>query len=153
MTDLTLPDGTVVHPRGLRHRTPPDPAPDYGLYLGTALLRRRHAASLPWPQTWITWPDFLVPLNRTTASTAIHHTYSRALAGSRVEIACNGGIGRTGTVIACLAILAGLSPTEAIPWTRTHHHPHAIETPWQRRWVLRFALLRPPDDPETPAKQ
>ena len=138
MPDLTLPDGTPIHARGLRHGTPCVPAPEFGLYLGTSRLRRRHAASLPWPQTWIPWPDFLLPLDRAAAITAIRSTHTRAQTGSRVEIACNGGVGRTGTVIACLAILAGLSPTEAIPWTRSHYHPHAIETPWQRRWVLRF---------------
>jgi protein-tyrosine phosphatase len=135
---LELPDGTPIHARGLRHRTPPVPAPDYGLYLGTGLLRRRHADSLPWPQDWIAWPDFLVPLDRRGAIAAIRAAHARAVSGSRVEIACNGGVGRTGTVVACLAVLSGLSSADAIVWTRQHHHPHAIETPWQRRWVLRF---------------
>lgn len=135
---IELPDGTTVLARGLRHGTPPDPAPDYGLYLGTALLRRRHDHSLTWPHDWISWPDFSVPLNRTAAIAALRAAHARAQSGQRVEIACNGGVGRTGTALACLAILSGLSPTDAIGWTRTHYHRHAIETPWQRRWVLRF---------------
>jgi len=27
---------------------------------------------------------------------------------------------------------------EAVAWTRAHHHPRAVETPWQRCWVARF---------------
>jgi protein-tyrosine phosphatase len=135
---IELPDGTPIRGRGLRNGPVPGPAPDFGLYLGTARLHRRHADSLPWPQTWIPWPDFLLPRDQKAAIAAIHALHRRAQSGDHVEIACNGGVGRTGTVIACLAILSGLPPTEVIPWTRTHYHPHAIETPWQRRWVRRF---------------
>jgi hypothetical protein len=137
---LVLPDGTPVRGRGLRHGPVSGPAPDFGLYLGTARLRRRHAESLPWPQEWISWPDFLLPRDRIAAVAAIRALHARAASGESVEVACSGGVGRTGTVIACLAVLAGLSPADAIPWTRTHYHPHAIETPWQRHWVLRFPV-------------
>lgn len=138
MTAVSLPDGTVVRGRGLRNGPVPEPTPDYGLYLGTARLRHRHDDSLTWPHTWLAWPDFLLPRDPTAAIAAIRDLHARASSGSSVEVACSGGVGRTGTVIACLAILSGLPPTEAIPWTRTHYHPHAIETPWQRRWITRF---------------
>lgn len=138
MTALTLPDGTVIHARGLRHGTRPDPVPDYGLYLGGSRLRRRHDSSLTWPHSWIPWPDFLLPRDRAAAITAIRGLHARARSGKRVEVACNGGVGRTGTVLACLAILSGVSPTAAVAWTRAHYHPHAVETPWQRRWVRHF---------------
>ena len=49
-----------------------------------------------------------------------------------------GGVGRTGTVIACLAVLTGLSPADAVAWARANYHRRAVETPWQRRWVTRF---------------
>ena len=56
-----------------------------------------------------------------------------------VEIACGGGRGRTGTALACLAVLDGVPPTEAVRYVRDHYAPDAVETPWQRRYVRRFA--------------
>jgi protein-tyrosine phosphatase len=137
--EITLPDGTRIRGRGLRDGPVPGPAPDFGLYLGTTRLRRRHESSLPWPHAWVSWPDFLIPLDSAAAITAIRDVYRRARDGERVEVACNGGVGRTGTVIACLAVLSGLPAAEAIRWTRANYHPHAIETPWQRRWIRRIA--------------
>ena len=56
----------------------------------------------------------------------------------RVEIACPGGRGRTGTALACLAVLEGLPGREAIAYVRRHYEPRAVETPWQRRFVTNF---------------
>jgi protein-tyrosine phosphatase len=121
---------------------PEGPLPEYGLYLGAGRLRRQHDDQLSWPHQWIDWPDFLLPRDFEQARTRIRGLHARALAGQQVEVACGGGIGRTGTVIACLAVLAGLSPAEAITWVRKAYHPRAIETPWQRRWIIRFAAHR-----------
>ena len=52
-----------------------------------------------------------------------------------MEVACRGGIGRTGTALAALAILDGLTPPEALAWVRDAYHHRAVETPWQRRWL------------------
>jgi protein-tyrosine phosphatase len=112
--------------------------PDYGLYLGSGRLRRRHEPGLAWAHDWVEWPDFLLPRDRARAVALITETGRRAREGGRVEVACGGGVGRTGTVIACLAVLAGLPPTRAVAWTREHYHRRAVETPWQRRWVTRF---------------
>lgn len=133
-----LPDGSWIRGRGLRDPRPDGPLPEFGLYLGSAKLRRRHDDGLRWPSQWIEWPDFLLPRDDDVAVRHIRDLHKRALAGESVEVACGGGVGRTGTVIACLAILAGLDPAEAVAWTREHHHHRAVETPWQRRWVLRF---------------
>jgi protein-tyrosine phosphatase len=135
---IRLPDGTRVRGRGLRRPTPGGARPDFGLYLGSGRLRRRHEPTLTWPHAWIDWPDFLVPRDRAHAVREIRALHERARAGTAVEVACGGGVGRTGTVIACLAVLGGLSPDEAVAWTRAHHHPRAVETPWQRRWIARF---------------
>ncbi|GAA4788569.1 hypothetical protein GCM10023200_23890 [Actinomycetospora chlora] len=67
--------------------------------------------------------------------------HRRARAGERVEAACRAGKGRTGTVIACLAILDGLPADHAVSWTRHHFQHRAVQTPWQRRWVRRFPDL------------
>ncbi|WP_083983389.1 protein-tyrosine phosphatase family protein [Actinomadura hibisca] len=135
---LRLPDGSWLRGRGLRNGTPPGPSPDFALYLGSPRLRRRHAPDIQWQHEWIDWPDFLLPRDHDDAIEKIKTLHERALTGEAAEVACGGGVGRTGTVIACLAVRCGLSPTEAIAWTREHHHPRAVETPWQRRWVARF---------------
>lgn len=137
---LRLPDGTRVRGRGLRRPMPEGPAPDVGLYLGSDRLRRRHEDALPWPHAWIDWPDFLLPRDSGEAVRQIHRLHERARSGALAEVACGGGVGRTGTVIACLAILSGVDPADAVAWTRAHHHPKAVETPWQRRWVARFPV-------------
>jgi protein-tyrosine phosphatase len=122
---------------------PEGPLPDFGLYLGTGRMRRRNEAALDWPHAWIAWPDFLLPRDRDDAVRRIQDLYDRARSGAAVEVACGGGVGRTGTVIACLAVLAGLDPADAVAWTREHHHRRAVETPWQRRWATRFPAGRP----------
>ncbi|MBM7770211.1 hypothetical protein JOD54_000415 [Actinokineospora baliensis] len=135
-TPVDLPDGTRVRARGLRNGPITD-APDYGLYLGGSRLRR-YEPTLTWPHTWIDWPDFWLPRDRSEAIRLIKDAHVRAASGEVVEIACGGGIGRTGTVLSCLAILSGVAPAEAVAWTRKHYLPGAVETPWQKRWVEKF---------------
>ncbi|MGQ0840003.1 protein-tyrosine phosphatase family protein [Actinokineospora sp.] len=135
---IRLPDGTWVRGRGLRDPLPPGDVPDRGLYLGTRKLRDRHESTLRWPHDWVAWPDFLLPRDRDGAVRQIRALHDDACAGRRVEVACGAGIGRTGTVIACLAVLSRLSTSDAIEWTRANYHHKAVETPWQRGWVARF---------------
>jgi hypothetical protein len=144
---ITLPDGTAVRGRGRREPLPPGPLPSYGLYLGRPpdavprrLLGLRRVAWRPdWPADWIDWPDFRTPRDSEAAAAAIQHAYLLARSGQRVEIACGGGIGRTGTVIACMAILAGHPAADAVSWTRRHYRPRAVETRGQQRWIRWFA--------------
>ncbi len=88
-----------------------------------------------WPHRRLRWPDFWVPLDRADALDALRDVRRRALTGERVEVACRGGIGRTGTALAALAVLDGLPPPAAVAWVRREYHPRAVETPWQRRWL------------------
>ncbi|GLW25881.1 protein tyrosine phosphatase [Microbispora triticiradicis] len=138
---IKLPDGTPIRGRGLRYPAPEGVPPERGLYLGGARLRRRHDSGLTWAHEWIDWPDFLLPRDGESAAGLIRALHGHARAGQAVEVACGGGVGRTGTVIACLAILSGLPAHEAVAWTRANYHRRAVETPWQRRWVLRFPAL------------
>jgi len=55
-----------------------------------------------------------------------------------VELACGGGRGRTGTALACLAVLDGMPAAEAVAYVREHYDLRAVETPRQRRYVARF---------------
>ncbi|MFD9960458.1 protein tyrosine phosphatase [Amycolatopsis sp. NPDC058986] len=136
---IELPGGVRVRGRGLRRGVPEGTSPDFGLYLGSGKLRRKYDGGLSWEREWIQWPDFLLPRDRNAARQSILGLHARALAGEDVEVACYGGSGRTGTVLSCLTTLSGLSGDEAITWVREHYTKHAVETPWQRRWVDWFA--------------
>lgn len=129
---LRLPSGLLVRGRGLRHPVSGGTSPTFGLYL----LGRRPPAT-EWPQRWLRWPDFLLPLDSDDAVAAIREAHDRS-ESDRVEVACGGGLGRTGTVLACMAVLDGLPPSAAIRYVREHYRRRAVETPWQRRFVTRF---------------
>jgi protein-tyrosine phosphatase len=133
---VTLPDGTAVRGRGRRRRLPEGPPPEFGLSLGRP---PRRPGPAPWPVVWVDWPDFRTPRDPAAAVAAVVAAYERARRGERVEVTCGGGVGRTGTVLACMAVLAGHPVDDAVAWTRRHHHPRAVETPAQRRWVRWFA--------------
>jgi hypothetical protein len=131
---VRLPDGRVVRGRGLRVETDrPAQSPEFGIYLTT--LRPSIVA---WESRWVPWIDFGLPVSTTMALDAIREAYDRA-AEERVEIACGGGVGRTGTAIALMAVLGGLSSRDAVRWARQHHHPRAVETALQRAWVRHAA--------------
>ena len=130
---LRLPSGRLVRGRGLRRPLDPTaPTPTYALYL----LGRR-PPDVPWPSHWLRWPDFRLPADRAAARTAFTEAWERA-AVERVEVACGGGRGRTGTALACLAVLDGVPAEEAVDFVRRNYDRHAVETPWQRRYVRRF---------------
>jgi protein-tyrosine phosphatase len=54
------------------------------------------------------------------------------------HIGCKAGIGRTGTVMACLAIMAGAVEGDPVAWLRTAYYQGAIETPGQEAFVRGF---------------
>ena len=122
---VRLPSGVEVRGRRLRDD---EGSADFTLVLAEGPVP-------PWPHRRIRWPDFWIPTDRTDALAALHEAYRRAQAGERVEVACRGGIGRTGTTLAALAVIDGLSPREALAWVRAAYHPRAVETPWQRWWL------------------
>ena len=122
---------------GCAGRCPRGPAPGFGLYL----LGRRPPTT-PWESRWLRWPDFWLPADRAAAADALRETWERA-AVDRVEVACGGGRGRTGTALACLVVLDGVPGEQAVAYVREHYHRRAVETPWQRRYVERFGVSRP----------
>ncbi|MBY8340888.1 MULTISPECIES: protein-tyrosine phosphatase family protein [Streptomyces] len=130
---LRLPSGRLVRGRGLRHPLDASAsAPSYALY-----LLGRQPPPVPWEFRWVRWPDFRLPADRADARAALIEAWRRA-AEERVEIACGGGRGRTGTALACLAILDGVPAEEAVDFVRRHYDRRAVETPWQKRYVRRF---------------
>jgi hypothetical protein len=122
---IGLPSGARV--RGRRLADAVEPA-DFTLVLGSG-------PPPPWPHRRIRWPDFWIPLDRDDALDALREVRRRSLDGERTEVTCRGGVGRTGTALAALAVLDGLPPDEAVRWVRTWYHPRAVETPWQRWWL------------------
>lgn len=122
---MALPAGALVRGRRLGRQLEPAA---FTLVLG-------RGPAPPWAHRRVAWPDFRIPSDREDAVDALREAYSRASSGQRVEVACSGGVGRTGTALAALAVLDGLTAGAAVAWVREHHHPRAVETPWQRRWL------------------
>src|SRR5690349_5717187 len=81
-----------------------------------------------WAARWVKWPDFRLPVDPAYAGEVLAEVWQRA-AVERVEIACWGGRGRTGTALACLAVLDGVPSGEAVSFVRENYHPRAVETP------------------------
>ena len=129
---VSLPSGRLVRGRGLRRPLPPGPPPTFALYLlGTP------PPEVGWEHRWLRWPDFWVPRDRSHAREVLREAWVRA-AADRVEVACGGGRGRTGTALACLAVLDGVPAGQAVAFVRRHYHPRAVETPWQHWYVRHF---------------
>ncbi|MGW4233492.1 protein-tyrosine phosphatase family protein [Streptomyces sp. NPDC004980] len=129
---IALPSGRLVRGRGLRRPLPEGPEPTFSVH-----LLGRQPPPVPWESRWLRWPDFRLPGDRAQARAMLAEAWDRA-ATDRVEVACGGGRGRTGTALACLAVLDGVPADEAVAYVRRHYHPGAVETPWQRRYVRRF---------------
>jgi hypothetical protein len=129
---LLLPSGRLVRGRGLSRPLPAGPLPDFGLYL----LAHR-PPDVAWDSQWVLWGDFGLPEDRFAVREALSQAWIRADA-ERVEVACRGGQGRTGTALACLAVIDGVPAREAVRYVRERYSRRAVETYWQRRYVARF---------------
>ena len=157
---LELPSGRLVRGRSLRRPLPADPAAaladpasvdplsaaDHGPAAGgrplvlvpdLTLQLLARPETLPWESVWVRWPDFRLPADPAGAREALVQAWRRS-ASERVEVGCDGGRGRTGTALACLAVLDGVPPAEAVAYVRERYDPRAVETPGQRRFVRRF---------------
>jgi hypothetical protein len=134
---IELPDGARLRGRGLRAGVVPEPPPEWALY-----VVGKRPASTPWPSRWLRCRDFWIPSDTRDARAAFEEAHRLAVAGVRVEVACGGGKGRTGTALACIVQLAGVPAHDATAWVRERYDRRAVETPWQRRYVRRFSEER-----------
>jgi len=107
--------------------------PTLGIY-----LLGKEPPEVAWESRWLRWPDFRLPSDDVEARAVFVEVLERA-GTERVELACGGGRGRTGTALACIAVLDGVPSAEAVEFVRRHYDPKAVETPWQKRYVRRFA--------------
>ena len=105
--------------------------PGFGLYLDETWAP-------PWPHAHLDWPDFGVPGDLDALRRALQDLLDRARAGESVEVGCLGGHGRTGTALACLAVLTGTPADEAVAWVRASYCARAVETEEQEAFVALF---------------
>jgi len=128
---VVLPDGTEVTAVSFDAAEPydRDSSPDYGLYLD-------HRWQPPWTHDHLDWPDFGVPEDTAEVMAALRSVLARARAGERVEVGCLGGHGRTGTALACLAVLSGHPAGEAVAWVRANYCADAVETADQEAFIV-----------------
>ena len=133
-----MPDGTIIRASSLPDRRVDDEWREFGLYADAEW-------EPSWPHEMITWEDdFGVPERFEEAVDQICQTFDRAHRGEHVEVGCAGGIGRTGTILACMAVLACVPKAKAVEWVRKNYSPYAVELdlegrPLQELWVERFA--------------
>ena len=101
---VRLSDGRLIRGTGARRPRGQTPAPEFDVY-----LLGRYPRMADWPYRWVRWPDFRLPASTEDAIDALREAHARA-ASERVEIACEGGVGRTGTALAVLAVMSGVPP-------------------------------------------
>jgi protein-tyrosine phosphatase len=80
------------------------------------------------------------PPRDNAAMGAILASIAEARARGQVAVACMGGVGRSGTVVACALVAAGWDADTAIGHVRRLRHPTAVETPAQEAFVRKFHL-------------
>ncbi len=129
--DVTFPSGHVVRACPLPLRDANADWRQHGLY-----AEARWAPD--WSATVIDWPDFGLPRDAEAAAQAIVDTWQLVCAGTHVEVGCLGANGRTGVLLACMAVLDGVAPDDAVAWVRATYRPTAVETPEQEVWVQWF---------------
>lgn len=129
---MALPSGRLIRGRGLRAEHPCEPDPEFAVY-----LLRSEPYGVTWEHRWVDWPDFALPSDPAAMLAAMEEAWRRS-AAERVEVGCMGGRGRTGTALACLAILDGVPAADAVCYVRKHYSPDAVETREQVSFVAAF---------------
>ena len=132
MSVVLFPDAARVLGSSIFERRDDDPDRAYGLYLDARWQPT-------WPADLIAWRDFGLPEHPEVAARQITAAFARARGGELVEVGCLGGSGRTGTVLACMAVIAGIQPTKGVAWVRATYRADAVETSEQEEWVRWFA--------------
>jgi len=117
---VALPDGTTVVAVSFDPTYERESPPDFGLYLD-------HRWAPPWPHAHVDWPDFGLPADAAAFVASLQDVLARSRRGEVVEVGCLGGHGRTGTALACLAVLAG-ADGDPVEWVRSTYCKRAVET-------------------------
>lgn len=122
----------------------------------TTLLLLVEDADLEASRAWTTLPaltaagievvrhpvaDMDVPRDADAFRVTLSAVAGRLAAGERVVVACRGGLGRTGTAVACLLVDGGTGPDEAIAAVRAARRG-TVERPGQEEFVRGWARRR-----------
>ncbi|WP_374224044.1 protein-tyrosine phosphatase family protein [Nocardiopsis sp. MG754419] len=130
---MRLPSGRRIRGRGLALPLPAGPRPAFALH-----LLDHEPQAVPWASRWVRWEDFGLPEDDAVTLDRLREALERSGA-QRVELACLGGRGRTGTALACLVALDGVPARDAVAYVREKYSPLAVETTEQEEYVRRFA--------------
>jgi hypothetical protein len=135
---VVLPDGTRITAASFDPVAPYARTrdPDYGLYLDARWQP-------PWDHGHVDWPDFGAPVSAEALAEALSTLLVRARSGHNIELGCIGGHGRTGTALACLAILSGYPAPGAVAWVRSNYCAKAVETAAQEAFVAALGNTTP----------
>jgi atypical dual specificity phosphatase len=136
-----LDDGQVAACRYPRDDAALRKLADAGVRLIVNLHRRQHPSaqlsSLGLQELHLPVEDFTPP-SQAQLHTGVAAMREQIDAGTPVAVHCGGGLGRTGTLVACYFVSRGLSAEEAIATVRTAR-PGSVETPAQEAAVQQFA--------------
>src|SRR5690606_112467 len=126
-------NSVIVYASSMNDNSNRKDPPDFGLY-----------ADWGWRPWWrnehIDWPDFGLPSDFETAYTQITEAFHRVKRDEKfvLEAGCIGGHGRTGTILACWAVMDGFTAKEALEHVRKAYCHQAAETITQEWWVEWF---------------
>lgn len=90
-------------------------------------------------------PDMDVPRDPAAYRVTLDDVLARIRGGERVVVACRGGLGRTGTAVACLLVDGGVAPDEAIARVRAAR-PGTVERRTQEDFVRAWGGRAAPPD-------
>ena len=133
MAQIQYPDGTKIYASSHHStRAKDELQPTLGFYLDDIWRPDCLAIMVP-------WTDHGLPrIKYETVAQTIVNTFEKAKSGEIVEVGCIGGHGRTGTVLACFAILAGVKAKNAVSWVQKNYCKNAIESDLQEWFPLWF---------------
>ena len=111
---------------------------DFGLYADPMWVKASNTRN-----EIINWPDFGIPKYHDLAIDQIDDAYDAA-ATEHVDVGCIGAHGRTGTILAIMAVIDGagkVTASEAVKWVRSTYCHEAVET-LQQEWFVAYAAHR-----------
>lgn len=100
------------------------------------LAREAERAGLTWVPFPI--PDMWIPHDLAATRRLVERLVRRLARGDDVVVHCWGGLGRAGTIAACVLVAAGQTPARAIAHVRAAR-PGAVQNDAQERFVSEFA--------------
>lgn len=98
------------------------PRADLGIYLDD----RWHGEADALRIRFVDWPKLEAPTAPDRLLTVLDEALGVARDGGRVEIACFGGHGRTGTALAVMDVLTGATAADAVARARYEYCPYAV---------------------------